>query len=64
MAERLRFLPAGSDAFLMELDDLETTLTLFDVLGVARPDGVIEPAPAARTILVRFDPRHRLRHVG
>jgi KipI family sensor histidine kinase inhibitor len=56
MAERLRFLPAGSDAFLIELDDLETTLTLFDVLGVARPDGVIELVPAARTILVRFDP--------
>ncbi|KLK89894.1 acetyl-COA carboxylase [Microvirga vignae] len=56
MAERLRFLPAGSDAFLVELDDLETTLTLLDALRADRPDGVVELVPAARTLLLRFDP--------
>lgn len=56
MAERLRFLPAGSDTFLVELDDLETTLTLLDRLQAARPRGVVELIPAARTLMVRFDP--------
>jgi allophanate hydrolase subunit 1 len=55
MAERLRFLPAGSDALLVELDDLETTLTLLDAFRADRRDGVIELVPAARTLLVRFD---------
>lgn len=56
MAERLRFLPAGSDAFLVELDDLATTLTLLDGLHATRPAGVIDLVPAARTLMVRFDP--------
>ncbi|MBB4232603.1 urea amidolyase family protein [Rhizobium mongolense] len=55
MAERLRFLPAGSDALLVELDDLETTLALLDAFQDDRPDGVVELVPAARTLLVRFD---------
>ncbi|PDT04492.1 allophanate hydrolase [Rhizobium chutanense] len=57
MADQLRFLPAGSGAFLVELDDLETTLTLLDRLLADRPEGVIELVPAARTVMVRFDPR-------
>ncbi|MCA1408605.1 5-oxoprolinase/urea amidolyase family protein [Ensifer sp. IC3342] len=57
MAKPLRFLPAGSDALLVELDDLETTLTLLDALQADRPDGVVELIPAARTLLVRFDAR-------
>lgn len=56
MAERLRFLPAGSDAFLVELDDLSTTLMFLDGLLSARPAGVIDLVPAARTLMVRFDP--------
>ncbi|ESW94511.1 biotin carboxyl carrier protein [Mesorhizobium sp. LSJC268A00] len=56
MAERLRFLPTGSDGVLVELDDLETTLTLLDALRADRPEGVIELVPAARTLLIRFDP--------
>ncbi|ESZ04476.1 biotin carboxyl carrier protein [Mesorhizobium sp. L2C085B000] len=56
MAEGLRFLPAGSDAFLVELDDLATTLTLLDGLLAHRPDGTVDLVPAARTLLVRFDP--------
>lgn len=57
MSEQLRFLPAGSDAFLVELKDLETTLTLLDRLLADRPMGVLELVPAARTLMVRFDPR-------
>lgn len=56
MAEPLRFLPAGSDAFLVELAGLEATLTLLDVLLAARPEGIRELVPAARTVMVQFDP--------
>lgn len=56
MSERLRFLPAGSDCFLVELADLEATLTLLDALLADMPEGVIEAIPAAQTIMVRFDP--------
>ncbi len=57
MAERFRFLAAGSDGLLVELADLETTLTLLDVLQANPPKGVAELVPAARTLMVRFDPR-------
>ncbi|AFL50367.1 KipI family sensor histidine kinase inhibitor [Sinorhizobium fredii] len=56
MADRLRFLPAGADALLVELDDLETTLTLLDRLLAAGPEEVKELVPAARTVMIRFDP--------
>ncbi|CDX14794.1 putative allophanate hydrolase protein [Mesorhizobium sp. ORS 3324] len=55
MAERLRFLPAGNDALLVELGDLETTLTLLGALQNDRPEGVMDLVPAARTLLVSFD---------
>ncbi|APO69819.1 allophanate hydrolase protein (plasmid) [Rhizobium gallicum] len=56
MAERLRFLPAGTGALLVELDNLEATLTLLDELKAHSPDGVTELVPAARTLLVCFNP--------
>jgi len=56
MTERLRFLPSGSDSFLVELDDLGITLTLLDALLAAELEGVCEVIPGARTIMVRFDP--------
>lgn len=56
MAERLRFLPVSSDSFMVELADLETALTLLDRLLAAPPEGVVETIPAARTLMVRFDP--------
>ncbi|MER9965140.1 urea amidolyase family protein [Mesorhizobium sp. M0045] len=56
MAEGLRFLAAGSDAFLVELVDLATTLTLLDGLLAQRPKGTVDLVPAARSLLVRFDP--------
>uniref|UniRef100_UPI00333D5DA1 hypothetical protein n=1 Tax=Mesorhizobium sp. M0050 TaxID=2956861 RepID=UPI00333D5DA1 len=40
---------------LVELDDLETTLTVLDALQVDWPQGVLELVPAARRLLVRFD---------
>ncbi|WP_192363693.1 carboxyltransferase domain-containing protein [Mesorhizobium mediterraneum] len=55
MAERFRFLPAGGNALMVELVDLETTLTLLDALRADRPDGIVELVPAARTLLVCFD---------
>lgn len=56
MAERLRFLPAGLDCVLVELDDLETAMALFDGLMAVPPRGVVEMVPAARTVMIRFDP--------
>ncbi|WP_431324776.1 5-oxoprolinase/urea amidolyase family protein [Rhizobium sp. YTU87027] len=56
MSETLRFLPSGDDAFLVELESLEKTLTLLDALLADRPDGVRELIPAARTLMVQFDP--------
>ena len=56
MSERMRFLPAGSDAVLIELPDLDCTLALFGALRTATPAGVREIIPAARTLLVGFDP--------
>lgn len=56
MTERLRFLPSGSDSFLVELGDLGITLTLLDALLAAKLEGVCEVIPGARTIMLRFDP--------
>lgn len=56
MSERLRFLPSGASSVLVELDDLDRTLTLLDQLRADRPDGVTELVPGARTLLVRYDP--------
>jgi KipI family sensor histidine kinase inhibitor len=56
MVDILRFLPVGTDAFLVELADLENTLALHDGLLIARLEGITQLVPAARTVLVRFDP--------
>jgi len=52
----VRFLPVNTDALLVELDDLEQTLALFDALQARPIDGVTELVPAARTVLVVFRP--------
>lgn len=57
-APPLRFLPAGARALLVELPDLAHTLDLLAALQAAPPAGVTELVPAARTLLVHFDP-HR-----
>ncbi len=52
----MRFLPVNLNALLVELRDLNETLSLFDALRYTTPDGVEEMIPAARTLLVRFNP--------
>lgn len=55
MVDGIRFLPAGTGGLLIELNDLETTLTLLDAMKTNWIDGVIDLVPAASTLLVRFD---------
>ncbi|CAB3628367.1 5-oxoprolinase/urea amidolyase family protein [Achromobacter pestifer] len=52
----MRFLPVNTDALLVELDDLEQTLALFDALQTRPIAGITELVPAARTVLVVFRP--------
>ncbi|ANP74475.1 5-oxoprolinase/urea amidolyase family protein [Cryobacterium arcticum] len=52
----MRFLPVRDDALLIELDDLPTTLALFDSLSSDPIDGTGELIPGARTLLVFFRP--------
>ncbi|RZF24227.1 5-oxoprolinase/urea amidolyase family protein [Paraburkholderia sp. UYCP14C] len=56
MTKALRFLPAGADCILVEMENLHVTLSLLDGLRVNRLEGVLELVPAACTLLVRFDP--------
>ncbi len=52
----MRLLPAGSDGILVEVADLDQALALLVALREHRPAGMVEVVPAARTVLVRFDP--------
>jgi KipI family sensor histidine kinase inhibitor len=52
----MRVLPSGSDALLVELDDLDQVLGLYAALLEERPAGVIDIVPAARTVLLVTDP--------
>ena len=47
---------AGTDGLLAEVADLDQALALFASLRDRPPVGVWELVPAARTVLVRFDP--------
>lgn len=49
--------PMGERAFLLEVDDLDDVLAVHAALAAARPRGVTDLVPAARTVLVRVDPR-------
>jgi KipI family sensor histidine kinase inhibitor len=51
----MRFLNAGSNAMIVELDDLDEVMAAYGKVRRALPVGVIELVPAARTILARFD---------
>ncbi|MDK4730619.1 urea amidolyase family protein [Rhizobium phaseoli] len=67
MSENIRFLPSGSSSLLVELDGLQETLSLLDALRAQLPEGVRDIIPAARTIMVDYDPaivsRHALIHL-
>lgn len=52
-----RLLPFGDGGLLAELDDLDAVLSLVGVLAHARPPGIVDVVPAARTVLVQFDGR-------
>jgi KipI family sensor histidine kinase inhibitor len=52
----MRVLPCGERALLVELDDLDAGLGLHAALVASSPAGVVELVPAARTLLVTFDP--------
>jgi KipI family sensor histidine kinase inhibitor len=55
----VRFLPVSDTAVVVELPDLDTTTRFFAALRERELPGVREIVPAARTILVLFDP-HRV----
>jgi KipI family sensor histidine kinase inhibitor len=52
----MRFLTAGTRAVLVELDGLEEVSGLHRSLRDSPPPGAVEFVPAARTLLVTFDP--------
>ncbi|WP_142285453.1 carboxyltransferase domain-containing protein, partial [Klebsiella pneumoniae] len=52
----MRFLPCSLSSFLVELGTLDDTLALFAALQAAPLSGVEEIIPAARTLLIHFDP--------
>ncbi len=62
MSENIRFLPSGSSSILVELDGLQETLNLLDTLRARLPEGVRDVVPAARTIMVDYDPAIVSRH--
>ena len=51
-----RVLPMGERAVLAEVDDLGAVLALHAALRLAPPPGVVDVVPAARTVLITFDP--------
>ncbi len=51
-----RLLPYGAGAVLVEVDDLDEVLGLHAALHADPPPGLVDLVPAARTVLVRFDP--------
>ncbi|WP_020671527.1 5-oxoprolinase subunit B family protein [Amycolatopsis nigrescens] len=52
----MRVLPYGSGAALVELPDAERVNGLRAALEKSPPHGALEVVPAARTLLIRFDP--------
>ncbi len=47
----------GARALLLEVDSLAAATALHGRLAASRPAGVVDLVPAARTVLVRVDPR-------
>lgn len=52
----MRLLPAGTNRLMVELSGLSETLSLFDQLCDHPPEGLLEAIPAARTVMLRYDP--------
>lgn len=51
----MRVLPCGERGLLLEVEDLEAALTLYEALQRAALPGVVDLVPAARTVLVKTD---------
>lgn len=56
-ADAVEVRPFGDRGLLIEVDGLPAVLDLHARLEAARPTGVLDLVPAARTVLVRVDPR-------
>ncbi|MCC5578681.1 allophanate hydrolase subunit 1 [Microtetraspora sp. AC03309] len=52
----MRVRRCGDSALLAELDGLDEVVAFYDALAEHPPDGVTDIVPAARTLLVRFEP--------
>lgn len=52
----MRILPVSLDAVLVELSGLDETLALLEALQADPVEGVVDLVPAARTLLVQFQP--------
>lgn len=48
--------PVGDRAVIVDCDDLDGVLALHDALAGSQPGGIVDIVPAARTVLVSFDP--------
>lgn len=57
MSSARRLLPMGDRAVLVEVGSLDEVLALRAALAASRPPGVVDLVPAARTVLVRVEPR-------
>ncbi|GAA2777253.1 allophanate hydrolase subunit 1 [Saccharopolyspora taberi] len=53
----MRVLHCADSGLLVELDDLDAVQSLYAALSAALPEGVTDLVPAARTLLLRLDPR-------
>jgi KipI family sensor histidine kinase inhibitor len=51
----MRLLPAGDNALLVELANLDEVLGYYAALTADPPEGVVDIVPAARTVLVSLD---------
>ena len=52
----MRFLPVSLTTLLVELESLDATLALFASLSADPITGIVETVPAARTLMIRFEP--------
>lgn len=53
----MRIFQCADSGLLVELDDLDAVLALYSALVDAPPEGVTDLVPAARTLLLRIDPK-------
>jgi KipI family sensor histidine kinase inhibitor len=52
----VKVLPCGDAALLVEVDELPEVLALADALRAAKPAGLLDVVPAARTVLLTLEP--------